>query len=52
VLRPPPGVAPQGRRLQQRVPWLPIIVIGAFALFWILSQAGVFGALLSGLFGG
>ena len=52
ALRPPPGVAPQGRRLQQRVPWLPIIVIGAFALFWILSQAGVFGALLSGLSGG
>ncbi|MFD4957687.1 hypothetical protein [Microbacterium sp. NPDC058389] len=52
ALRPPPGVAPQGRRLQQRVPWLPIIIIGAFALFWILSQAGVFGALLSGLFGG
>ena len=51
ALRPPPGVAPQGRRLQQRVPWLPIIIIGAFALFWILSQAGVFGALLGGLFG-
>ncbi|MGN6219803.1 MAG: hypothetical protein ACTHNQ_09875 [Microbacterium sp.] len=51
ALRPPPGVAPQGRRLQQRVPWLPIVIIGAFALFWILSQAGVFGALLSGLTG-
>lgn len=51
ALRPPPGVAPQGRRLQRRVPWLPIIVIGVFALFWILSQAGVFGALLGSLTG-
>ena len=51
ALRPPPGVAAPGRRLQRRVPWLPIIIIGAFALFWILSQAGVFGALLGGVFG-
>ena len=27
------------------------IVIGVFALFWILSQAGVFGALVGGLTG-
>ncbi|GAA5210418.1 hypothetical protein [Microbacterium kyungheense] len=51
-LRPPPGVAPQGRRLRQRVPWPAIVVIAVFVLFWILSQAGVFGALLGGLFGG
>ncbi|MBW9092670.1 hypothetical protein JNB62_03125 [Microbacterium jejuense] len=51
-LRPPPGVAPPGRRLRQRVPWPAIIVIAVFALFWILSQAGVFGALVGGLFGG
>ena len=50
ALRPPPGVAPQGRRLQQRVPWLPIVIIGAFALFWILSQFGLFGGLLGTLF--
>jgi len=50
ALRPPPCVAPQGRRLQQRVPWLPIVIIGAFALFWILSQFGLFGGLLGTLF--
>ncbi|MBD3943459.1 hypothetical protein IF188_17340 [Microbacterium sp. NEAU-LLC] len=52
ALRPPPGVAPQGRRLERRVPWLPIIIIGAFVLFWILSQLGVLGGLLGGLVGG
>jgi hypothetical protein len=51
ALRPPPGVAPQGRRLRQRVPWPAIIVIAVFALFWILSQVGVFGAFVSTLFG-
>jgi hypothetical protein len=43
ALRPPPGVAPQGRRLQRGVPWVSIIAVGAIVLFWILSQAGVFG---------
>ncbi|GAA5195118.1 hypothetical protein [Microbacterium jejuense] len=51
ALRPPPGVAPQGRRLRQRVPWPAIIVIGVFALFWILSQFGLLGAFVSTLFG-
>jgi hypothetical protein len=31
ILRPPPGVAPEGRRLRRRVPWAAIIVIGAAA---------------------
>jgi hypothetical protein len=43
ALRPPPGVAPQGRRLQRGVPWVSIVVVGGFALFWILSQTGVLG---------
>jgi hypothetical protein len=34
------------------VPWPAIVVIAVFVLFWILSQAGVFGALLGGLSGG
>lgn len=45
ALRPPPGVAAQGRRLRQRVPWLPIVVGGALVVFWILTQTGAFGLL-------
>lgn len=48
ALRPPPGVAPQGRRLQKGVPWVPIIVGGVILLWWILSDAG----LLAFWFGG
>jgi hypothetical protein len=44
ALRPPPGVAPEGRRLQRGVPWVPIIVGGVMVLFWIFTQVG--GALL------
>ncbi|MGA7148881.1 MAG: hypothetical protein WBX17_10385 [Microbacterium sp.] len=40
-LRPPPGVAPQGRRLQRGVPWVSIIVIGVVAVYWLVSQTGV-----------
>ena len=43
ALRPPPGVAPQGRRLQRGVPWVSIVVVGGFVLFWVLSQTGVLG---------
>lgn len=43
ALRPPPGVAPQGRRLQRGVPWASILVVVGFVLFWILSQTGVLG---------
>ena len=45
TLRPPPGVAPQGRRLQRGVPWVTFIAMGAVVLFWILSQTGVVGLL-------
>ncbi|WP_194410053.1 hypothetical protein [Microbacterium cremeum] len=41
ALRPPPGVAPQGRRLQRRVPWVPIVVGGVMVLWWILSNSGL-----------
>ena len=44
ALRPPPGVATEGRRLQRGVPWVPILVGGALVVFWIVVQAG--GALL------
>ncbi|WP_203580799.1 hypothetical protein [Microbacterium hibisci] len=40
ALRPPAGVAPQGRRLQRGVPWATIIVGGVVVLFWILTQVG------------
>lgn len=40
ALRPPPGVAPEGRRLQRGVPWVPIIVGGVMVLFWIFTQTG------------
>lgn len=40
ALRPPPGVAPQGRRLQRGVPWVPIIVGGGVVLFWLFTQVG------------
>ncbi|NLP84839.1 hypothetical protein HF576_13360 [Microbacterium sp. CFH 90308] len=46
-LRPPPGVAPQGRRLQRGVPWISFVVMGVVVLWWILSQAGVFGMFFS-----
>ncbi|MDY0908120.1 hypothetical protein [Microbacterium sp. CFBP9034] len=41
ALRPPPGVALQGRRLQRGVPWVSFIVVGAIALYWLLSQTGI-----------
>lgn len=46
-LRPPPGVAAGGRRLQKGVPWVSFILAGAVVGFWILSQTGVFGLLFS-----
>ncbi len=45
ALRPPPGVAPQGRRLQRGVPWVTVVVAGAIVLFWILSNSGLLGLL-------
>jgi len=38
LLTPPPGVAPQGRRLKRRVTWLPILVVIGFVVFWIWSR--------------
>jgi hypothetical protein len=46
-LRPPPGVAPAGRRLQKGIPWVSFIVAGAVVLFWLFSQSGFFGLLFS-----
>ncbi|PVE98043.1 hypothetical protein [Microbacterium sp. TPD7012] len=38
LLTPPPGVAPQGRRLKRSTTWLPIVVVIGFALFWFWSR--------------
>ncbi|KAA9108458.1 hypothetical protein [Microbacterium rhizomatis] len=38
ALTPPPGVAPQGRRLTRRFPWAGVVVLVAFAAFWIFTQ--------------
>ncbi|RLK52170.1 hypothetical protein [Microbacterium telephonicum] len=46
-LRPPVGVAPQGRRLARGIPWAAIVIVGGFVAFWLFSQLGVF----AGLFG-
>lgn len=46
-LRPPPGVAPQGRRLHRAFPWAAVIVVGAIVLFWFLVNSGVLGAVFS-----
>ena len=45
ALRPPVGVAPQGRRLQGGVPWVAIVVVGGFAVVFFAFQAGFFGLL-------
>ena len=49
LLRPPPGVAPQGRRLKRGVPWGAIVVVAIFVGMWLLMQSGVLGAFLSGV---
>lgn len=41
MLRPPPGVAPQGRRLNRRVSWVTIVAMVVIIGFWILSQTGL-----------
>lgn len=38
LLTPPPGVAPQGRRLKRGGTWLPIIIVIGFIAFWIVSR--------------
>jgi hypothetical protein len=42
-LRPPPGVAAPGRRLQKGIPWASFVIAGAVVLFWILSNTGFLG---------
>lgn len=49
-LRPPPGVAAPGRRLQHGIPWVSFVVAGAVVLFWILGNTGFLG-LVGSLFG-
>lgn len=51
ALRPPPGVAPAGRRLKKGAPWAAIVVVGVFVLVWFLMQGGVFATMLGMLFG-
>jgi hypothetical protein len=41
MLRPPPGVAPSGRRLTRRVSWVSIVAMVLVILFWIVSQTGL-----------
>ncbi len=43
ALRPPPGVALPGRRLQRGVPWKAIVIMAAILGFWLLSQTGLLG---------
>ncbi|MBF4562559.1 hypothetical protein ITJ43_10425 [Microbacterium sp. VKM Ac-2870] len=47
TLRPPPGVAPQGRRLRRGIPWVTLIIVGGFVVMVVLGQlGGVLSALL------
>ncbi|QOC26809.1 hypothetical protein IC744_11020 [Microbacterium hominis] len=48
-LRPPPGVAPAGRRLRRRVPWAAIIIIGAVLMLMLFGPLGVFASLIDNL---
>ncbi|MGN8553308.1 UNVERIFIED_CONTAM: hypothetical protein OHV15_12070 [Microbacterium sp. SLM126] len=43
VLRPPPGVAPPGRRLTRRFSWVSVAVMIAVIVFWLATQTGVLG---------
>jgi len=43
LLRPPPGVAPPGRRLTRRFSWVSLVAIGAVLLFWLITQTGFLG---------
>ena len=42
-LRPPPGVALAGRRLQRGVPWKSVLIMAGVIAIWLLSQSGFFG---------
>jgi hypothetical protein len=50
ALRPPAGVAVQGRRLQRGVPWVAIIVFATVGIGFVAFQSGIFGSLLSAFF--
>jgi hypothetical protein len=43
MLRPPPGVAPQGRRLTRRVSWVTIVAMVVVIGFWLLGQSRLLG---------
>lgn len=43
LLRPPPGVAPPGRRLSRRISWVTIVAMAAIILTWIVIQSGLLG---------
>lgn len=47
ALRPPPGVAPGGRRLKRAVPWATILIGGGILVVWIGLQSGVMNAIFS-----
>jgi hypothetical protein len=49
ALRPPPGVAAQGRRLRQGVPWPAIVVFGVVIAVWVLMHTGIVGSILGSL---
>lgn len=42
-LRPPPGVAAPGRRLQKGIPWVTFLIAGVVVVMWILTNTGFFG---------
>ena len=39
LLSPPPGVAHEGRRLKRSFPWVPVVVLVGFAVFWFWSRS-------------
>lgn len=43
LLRPPPGVAQEGRRLKRGVSWITIVIVAVVGLYWILSSVSAFG---------
>ena len=43
VLRPPPGVAHQGRRLKRGISWVSVAFIVVITVFWLFGQLGGWG---------
>lgn len=50
ALRPPPGVAPQGRRLRQRVSWGAIVFFVLVLVFILWGQLSAFGGIIGSVF--